>query len=625
MAERILGPTGSRRRRRFLFAPMLVAALLFAVFFVGSSGAVVSGSPSNFESSDGNMTNDTGTASVKSTDWNCFVNQGGFANSPPVNSSSNCAVTTGATQVTADANGEISWVPGQKFDTLCPALSVNNNPPKDEFTNVAAFSDTAANLDEYFYGATIRPNVNGNTSGDVELNQSSGNGTTSAGCRTAGDRLIAYDFLNGGTNLDFHVLTWIDSTNSTAGGNNGTCLVAKKMPCWGANVIIPDSSAFDGEANQSPITAANNGMNNTALPAQAFAEFGINLSLALNLRGKCISFPQQVWESRSSGSSFTSNPQDIEISNTQIQNCGTITIIKRTDPRGLNQSFNFHQDVTNAGDFTLNDNGNSSSDSTANTKTFSNVLTGTYHVSEDALPSGFGFESVNCTASTGSSTSNGTDDATHIGSKTLNLAGGGSITCVYVNKQQLGAIKIVKTSSKAAHTPLNGAHFQICSNDGPYNTGPNHDQNPCSPVKTGSGDLVTSGTGASAGTACIDNLAFGSNYYVSEKSPPTGYSDDSGGATTQVTVNVNTTCAGSPQTFTYRDTPLTNLSAHVESQVSGGTNSRISCVNSSNNAAIGNSPQPADLLGQPQFGDPETVTANGLSPGTYTCTVVIDP
>jgi hypothetical protein len=138
---------------------------------------------------------------------------------------------------------------------------------------------------------------------------------------------------------------------------------------------------------------------------------------------------------------------------------------------------------------------------------------------------------------------------------------------------------------------------------------------------------VTAGTGASAGTVCIDHLAFGSNYYISEKTPPTGYADDSNGTTQQVTVNVNTTCAGSPQSFTYTDTPLTDLTVHVASEASGGTASRISCVNSSS-AAIGNSPQPADTAGTPpiqNFADPVTLTANGLSPGTYTCTVVIDP
>jgi hypothetical protein len=621
MARKLVGTTGSRRRR-WLFLCTTVAALGVAAFFIAGAGAVVSGSPSGFESNDGNMTlQNTGGAN---TDWNCFAgagNTGGFATS--VSAPTGCKVTTGATQLNADTpNGEISWVNGQKFDTQCPALSINHNPPKDEFTNVASFSDTATNLDEYFYGATIRPNTNGNSSGDVELNQSGGNGTTSSGCRTAGDRLIAYDFLNGGTSLNFHVLTWIDSGHPNGGGNSGTCLVKTDvMPCWGANIITPDSSEFDGEANQSPITAANNGMNGTALPTQAFAEFGINLSVALGLQGQCVAFPQQVWESRSSGSSFTSNPQDIEITSTEIQNCGTITIIKHTNPRGLNQAFNFHQDVSGTADFTLNDTGNAGpppTDSTGNTKTFSNVLTGTYHVSEDALPAGFGFGSASCVSSTGSSTSNGTDDLTHIGSKTLTLAGGGSITCTYTNNQQLGAIMISKISSKAAATALAGAHFRICTNGtdgGAFTT--------CTAAKTGSDDLNT----GTATFVCVDNLAFG-DYYVSEKSPPTGYAIDDA-TVHKVTVDTNATCSDTTyvgESITFKDTPKTDLTVHVASEASGGTASRISCVDSSS-AAIGNSPQPADTGNPPvqNFTDPVTLTASGLAPGTYTCSVVIDP
>jgi hypothetical protein len=47
------------------------------------------------------------------------------------------------------------------------------------------------------------------------------------------------------------------------------------------------------------------------------------------------------------------------------------------------------------------------------------------------------------------------------------------------------------------------------------------------------------------------------------------------------------------------------------------TNSTITCVVAGTGTNIGNSPQGPT--------DPATVTANGLKPGTYTCTVVVDP
>jgi hypothetical protein len=322
MTERVLGPRKSKRRRTRLLLLTALVASAFTVLFVASSGAVT-GSPSGFESADGNMTLTT----TGNTDWNCFVGSDAFQAGTPA---SGCAVTTGAVHVTADPTGdEITWVNGQKFDTQCPALQVGHVPNKDDYTHIAEYQEFASNGDLYFYGAATRLVANGNASGDVEFNQSSGDGTTTAGCRTAGDRLIAYDYVNGGTGLSFHILTWIDPTNLTAGDNNGKCFVKTDSPtpngCWGANVITVSATLFDGAANQSTITAANNGISGQALAVQQFAEFGINLTDALG-GGPLPCFPQQVWETRSSGSSFTSNPEDIEFVN--VSTCGALEIVK---------------------------------------------------------------------------------------------------------------------------------------------------------------------------------------------------------------------------------------------------------------------------------------------------------
>jgi uncharacterized surface anchored protein len=134
---------------------------------------------------------------------------------------------------------------------------------------------------------------------------------------------------------------------------------------------------------------------------------------------------------------------------------------------------------------------------------------------------------------------------------------------------------------------------------------------------------------AADGTVCIDGLPFG-DYYVTETSPPPGYKKDDS-TTHTVTVDTNTTCSTTPyvgESISFTDTPLTDITAHAESQAAGGTKSRISCVGPSPSTTdVGNSPQPPDSGSPPapQFADPVTVTANGLSPGTYTCTIVIDP
>lgn len=376
-----------RQTRRWWYAgATLVAAAFFAVFFVVGAGAVTD-SPSNFESADGNMT--LGTSG--NTDWNCFVNSDDFAHNG--STPAGCAVTTGATQVTADAQGEVQWVNGQKFDTECPALNTGNNPPKDEFTHVAEYEEFASNGDLYFYGASIRPKTTGNVSGDVEFNQGSGDDVTTAGCRTAGDRLIAYDFLNGGTSLNFHVLTWIDADNPNLGGNSGKCLVkTDKLPCWGANVLTVSPGEFDGQASQGPIAAGDNGISNEALDTGAFAEFGINLTDALG-GGPLPCFPQQVWESRSSGSSFTSNPQDIEF--VHVSTCGALTISKTAKNASLGAGDHAQANV----DFTVVGPSPSTASQTLTTGSdgtvcVENLGPGSYTVTE-TVPNGYKADSTN--------------------------------------------------------------------------------------------------------------------------------------------------------------------------------------------------------------------------------------
>ena len=68
---------------------------------------------------------------------------------------------------------------------------------------------------------------------------------------------------------------------------------------------------------------------------------------------------------------------------------------------------------------------------------------GSYTVTEGADPAGFQFDHVTCVASGAASQSTSGKVAT-VGI----TGGGGAVTCTYVNDQQLGAIKITKTSSK---------------------------------------------------------------------------------------------------------------------------------------------------------------------------------
>ena len=564
------------RGRRFLkskrTAGVLAGAVVLAIGIAVPAMAVLSGSPSNFESNDGNMVVD----SAGHNDW------------ASVTANPNYVHITDPASTSSDD----SFMPGQKQDTVCPVIVQSKNPPKTDFTDVASFNETNfASGDTFLYGATIRFTANGSASENVELNQGkNGNcgtdpvtGTTLL-ARTTGDKLIAIDYTTGGTTVTFSVLTWIDGTDSS----NPTCFVKTDTPpCWGANVQTLSSNAAEGLTNQAPITAANNSINGAALVANQFAEFGVNLTLAgIVPANTCEAFPQTVWESRTSGSSFVSSTTDIALEHHLISNCGTLVVKKVTDPSPdpTNTAFAFSLNGDNPPNTSLPKpfsltNGQSNS---------TQVFAGSNFSVAETVPANWALTSATCDNSTG----------TLSGSTLSNIAvaANSTTTCTFNDKLNLGAIKITKVSSKAAATPLAGAVFSIKDSGGNAVTG--------SPATTGAD-----------GTVCVDHLPFGT-YSVQETKAPPGYSIDNGAAQ-NVTVNAVSTCGdGHEATFKATDTPLTDVTVTSTSEAPGGTKSTITCTDSSS-SNIGNSPQgPVD---------PAKVTANGLKPGTYTCTVVIDP
>lgn len=637
---------------------------------------IVAGSPSNFESGDGNMT----LGPSGDTDWNCFVGTSQFQSGT---APAGCAVTSNAVGAPSDPNGEIGLVNGQKFDTQCPGLETKNTPPKDDFSNVADFSDGGTvngTFDTFFYGAVVRSTVNGNASGDVEMNQAASPGPTSQGCRTSGDILIAYDFLNGGTSLSFHVLTWITSLTDTSGGNNENgvsgCYVKSDSPqCWGANVITPNSAQFNGESNQAPdTTASDNGISGSTLSINQFAEFGINLTAALNLP-PCKPFAQEVWKSRSSGSSFTSNPEDVEITSEMVNVCAEVKIIKQTDPRGQDQVFNFTSNlpanagvggvdaspctsagIDGSGNFCLNDTGNTnktlgstmgSDNSTGNTVDEKDIPPGTYTVTEGTEPGLFTFESLKCTVTgTPGSSASPMTATSSTETATINLQSGGLVACLYVNKLHSGAVLITKTgkyedcSGQAAGTgifeTINSVKTQIGICAGPLvGTGTTAYLGGGATFKVTSdsagNDPVTGGlslkTSDTTGTVCIDGLSWatgtGTPYYVFETNPPSGYSvDPSNGNPVTATVIQNANCndpsiATEAALATFNDIPLTDLTVNSQAETAGATNSQITCRDSS-------SPTPV-IKSSAGPSDPATAGPTALEPGTYYCTVVIDP
>jgi uncharacterized surface anchored protein len=171
------------------------------------------------------------------------------------------------------------------------------------------------------------------------------------------------------------------------------------------------------------------------------------------------------------------------------------------------------------------------------------------------------------------------------------------LDCTYTNQRLLGAIEITKTRKHAAAGSGDQPHANVDF------------------AITGTGVNETVTTGAD-GVTCLDGLAFG-DYTVTEVVPPGYVSDD---AVKEVTVDANSDCGdGNEAEVSFHNTPLTNVTVSVDSQVDGGTGSTIDCDAAADPPFEHTVPATAPDNGDGSF------TLSNKEPGTYTCTVVVDP
>jgi hypothetical protein len=105
---------------------------------------------------------------------------------------------------------------------------------------------------------------------------------------------------------------------------------------------------------------------------------------------------------------------------------------RRQGHDGAAGSFAFSQNVDASGNFNLSDNG---------TKVYTNVLPGTFTVTESDPGPGFELTDISCTDPTTNSTGNTTTRAA-----TINLASGEEITCTFTNRKK-GTIIIEKQTN----------------------------------------------------------------------------------------------------------------------------------------------------------------------------------
>ncbi len=329
----------------------------------------------------------------------------------------------------ASGSGDNSFGQGTKEDDPAVSTVTGSIPPnKSDLTRFYQATETVSGQ-TFLYLAWERTNVLGTANMDFEINQAATDNLGVAGKhtinRTGGDLLITFDFTNGGGKPILGLNTWLTSASLPVvpGFSTNVCLSANSFPCWGDHTTLNGSiaiGAVNSDTVSDPIqTGDPNACPSTGCPALTFGETAINLTGAgVFGTGTCKTFASTYLKSRAS-TAFTAEVKDfVAPIPTEISNCGQVTIIKHTDPRGVNQDFGYNSNVTGTTTvsgstvcpigspaFTLNDNGNTSADSAGNTQTCYNVPAGSgYTVTERADPTGFVFESLTCSA-TGTGTS----------------------------------------------------------------------------------------------------------------------------------------------------------------------------------------------------------------------------
>jgi hypothetical protein len=569
--------------------------------------AATLGTAAGFEDNDGNLT----PASV--VDWNSFddpVGVGGWDGTSPTRTRNETVsgfkfLGLEDWQATTADSG---FSGGTKQDEDCPGVITQKADNKADLKRIYVASKTLGNGHTYLALAWVRiPQNTTSPSAHIAFEFNQGNAGNCAGAgglvkrstTNGGDVLVLYDFEGGQTdNPTIRLSRWIAS---------GACEISNDTaPCWSPAQDLTAAGIAQAKVNTVATASDTVAPANETLGINEFGEAGIDLTDAgVFPLGSCNTLGKVYGVSRTSGNSGTAQMKDlVGPGNFNLTNCGQIKVIKHSNPRGLNQAFAFSSTIPSSATcvtdtipatFTLNDSGNTSADNAANTEDCTNVPSGTYTVTEGADPAGFAFNNYACTASgTGTSYTAGAN-AKQV---SITIAGGGVVVCTYTNDQQLGAIKITKTSSKGTNPGLPGATFSV--------------------TKGGTAIGGSPFTTNASGVVFIPNLAFGA-YVVTETGAPTGYSiDDPAGRTITVDNNANCTDAtyvGESTGFT--DTPLSDIQVRFRDGGSGATSlvSAISCTNTTGTSST------TDTTGWD-----DTLTITGIKvPTTIVCTIDIDP
>ena len=630
--------TSRRSRIRALLLVTVVLGMLLAyVLPASASHPEVSLAGSNFEiDTDANLKVDD---PAPSTDW--------------------AGVTEIRKADTTSGPTDESFGQGTKEDTAVPTVVDGSIPPNKsdlKFFGLYQEGGSTSGFLNLYWSRVQEPQ--GTTNMDFEFNQKraaagQGNGVTPL--RTAGDLLVIYDLAQGGTRPVLSLREWTGSA-------------------WGPATDLTASGKATGSINTSPIPAGEaDGLG--AHSARTFGEAQLALSAIFDPT-KCESFGSAYLKSRSSDS-FTAALKDfVPPQAISLSNCGSVKITKTDDADPANPlegaEFTLYKDNAPTG-------GSRGAEDTITTQTCTtgadgtceipNVLQGQYWVVETKTPPNHdtaadqhitvvATEQVSLTfvnpRQPGSVKITKLDDATPgnplAGAEftlykdndptggtrgaedtitTQTCTTGDDGTCEILDVLP-GEYWVVETVTPSGHDTAADQHLTVTANEQVSVTFVDQRHRGAILVKKtrkhaadGLGDhphqgvnfTVNGATKAtdSNGEACFDGLLF--DDYTVHEDTPAGYE---GEADKTVTVDNKASCGDDPyvgETVSFSNTPLSNITVSFESQVPGGTAATIECT--------GLTATPPD--GTPNLFDDASETFEDLVPGTYTCTVVVDP
>lgn len=246
-------------------------------------------------------------------------------------------------------------------------------------------------------------------------------------------------------------------------------------------------------------------------------------------------------------------------------------VTKVADRNGV--SFPFASNTLTPSSFSLQNNG---------TQDYNSLAVGNYDVHENT-PNGWDLASATC--------DNGNDPSA------ITLGVGDNVTCTFTNHIQTGAVVVHKSAKQASAggvVPEAGVTFTVTNATNGTNV-----------------DIVT----GSDGVACVSGLPVSvlDGAYTIHETVPAGYA---GTADQQFTVVKGDCASADASAAVFVNTPLTDITVSVNSQVDGATASTMHCVASDSTVVA---------AGATGVNGDGSVSATNLQPGTYTCTVVIDP